>query len=869
MMFLIISIFDTKLLEKLKSYKNDDYVDVLIVLKDQKVLNESSHYLNNVNFLKFYHFNSQVSLLDYLKTLDILQFKQFWVINAIWVRIKVKDLWKLESRKEIEKIYYDKDNFYIFSDIRENSKIMLDTPTYGIKLIKADSVWIKYNIKGRGVIVGSIDTGVDTSHPALRGKILSYWLDAVNYQNYPYDDNNHGTHTIGTMVADSNIGVAPGAKIIACKAFNKYGSGSNFSILSCIEFFAELKANYGLDIRIINNSWGIYPGNNTWLWNAIWNGWRVNNIVPVFAVGNKGPNSGTIYSPADYPFVIGVGAVDISDTVVNFSSRGPAPNNTLYNDISFWSRIDWNYIKPDIMAPGRNVYSTIRNGSYAYGNGTSMAAPHVSGVIALMLEKNPNLNYYQIYQIITDIARDRNCNEITWPNNNCGWGRINALKAIESITYGSFAYLVFIDKTIYDKNNNGKIEPNETVYVDVKIRNVGYDTLKNVYAKISTSSNLVNIIKDSIYFGNLPPQFEINAFAIGDSFKFVANNFNNGDSVVFNLLISNKNYKFKLILGEIPIGTATIDTTISSLSFSNNGEFKEFKFPKDSSNLLYFGSIAFGNSENYLSDNFYNSKDIYNVWGIYKSNDYLDENYKFIASDGKINVIGNFYGKQNDSIIYLIYTIKNVSNGLINNFLFGLFMDFDIKNPNNDFGWSLRCSNNYGGVILKSNDYNYFISVFLIDGIFKSGRVFPNSITLNKTNKFNLLNGTLGDSINLNPNDYSIVLSSGPYYLNVNDSIILKFVIFASKDTIKCKSTYLDEKNVFKIDIKNSYLILNLGKSANVKYEIYDVSGRMVANYQNFLNKGYYKLKFNIKKGVYILHLYINDKRYITKALLF
>ena len=103
-MLFIISIFDTKLLEKLKSYKNEDYIDVLIVLKDQKLLNESSNYLNNVNFLKSYHFNNQVSLLDYLKTLDILQFKQFWVINAMWVRIKVKDLWKLENRKEIEKI---------------------------------------------------------------------------------------------------------------------------------------------------------------------------------------------------------------------------------------------------------------------------------------------------------------------------------------------------------------------------------------------------------------------------------------------------------------------------------------------------------------------------------------------------------------------------------------------------------------------------------------------------------------------------------------------------------------------------------------------------------------------------------------------
>ncbi|MEO0152287.1 MAG: S8 family peptidase [candidate division WOR-3 bacterium] len=860
--------FDERLLEKIRTLRDDDFVDVLIVLKDKKVIKEpSNNAFYNVQLLKNYHFNSQRNLLNFLKTLNVEKIKQFWVINAIYVKIKVKDLEKLKDRAEIDKIYYAKDNFYIISNFENESKILLDTPTYGIKLIKADSVWIKYNIKGRGVIIGSIDTGVDTSHPALKGKILSYWLDAINYQNYPYDDHNHGTHTIGTMVADSNVGVAPGAKVIACKAFNKYGAGDSYSILSCIEFFSELKAIYGIDIRIINNSWGKKPGNDPWLWNAIWNGWRANNIIPVFAAGNSGPNSSTIYSPGDYPMVITVGAVDFNDTVVNFSSRGPAPNNPPYNDTSYWSRSDWNYIKPDIMAPGYKIYSTIRNGLYADGYGTSMASPHVAGTIALMLEKNPNLSYYQIYQILTDIANDRNCNEVNWPNNNCGWGRINALKAIENINYGNSAYLVFIDKYIYDKNGNGKIESNETVFVDIKIRNAGYDTLKNVYAKISTNSNFVNILKDSIYFGNLDPQFEINAFSIGDTFKFSTNNINDGDSAIFQLNISGKIYKFKVIFGEIPIGTAIIDTTISSLYFSNNGELKEFHFPKDSSNLLYFGSIAFGNSENYLSDNFYGSKDIFNVYGIYRIFEYPDENYKFIARDSNIEVTGNFYGKSLDSLIYLVYKIKNISNNSINNLLFGIFADFDIKNSNNDFGWALKCSNSYGGIVFKSNDYNYFVGLFLINGIFRSARIFQNNIQFTKSNKFNLLNGTLGDSINLNPNDYSVVVSAGPYNLNPNDSLSLTYIIFASTDSIKCNATKIREIN-YLVKNKKLALILNLEKPSKVEYKIYDISGRVIESYENYLSKGYYELEIrNLKTGIYIVKMRIDNKKKVFKVL--
>ncbi|MEO0202848.1 MAG: S8 family serine peptidase, partial [candidate division WOR-3 bacterium] len=385
---------DPRLEDILNKTPLDEYIELFIVLKDQLILPENlkaSPY-QKVAMLKDYHFSSQRSLVEILSSSsDVYEVEQYWVVNAIYVKLKRGAFEKLLlSRDDIDIIYYDKGNFHITAF--KGNEYSTDAVAWGVSKIKADSVWILYNYTGNGVILGSIDTGVDANHPALSGDILSqYWKDYVNNQQNPYDDNGHGTHTIGTMVGgdglgqfNQDIGVAPNAKVIACKAFDANGSGSNSAITNCVQHFTNLKANQNVNVRVVNNSWG-GPGGNTWLWNAIWNGWRTNDIIPVFSVGNSGPNSGTAGSPGDYPIVIAVGATNSSDQVASFSSRGPAPNTSPYNNTTYWSRSDWNYIKPDIAAPGVSIYSSVPGGGYQSWNGTSMASPHVTGTIALML----------------------------------------------------------------------------------------------------------------------------------------------------------------------------------------------------------------------------------------------------------------------------------------------------------------------------------------------------------------------------------------------------------------------------------------------------------------------------------------------------
>ncbi len=448
MLYLTINFqIDYKLQDVLKKTSFNEPVEIFIVLKDQFILPENSSLspAEKVSLLKNYHFNSQKMLVEHLKVSpDVYEVKQFWVVNAIYVKLRRSAFENLIlNRNEIYKIYYNNNYFHIIDDVKNEYKINSSDATWNIIKIRADSVWIKYGYTGNGIIVGSIDTGVDTSHPALLGKVLSqYWFDAINGYSYPYDDHNHGTHTIGTILGGDglgsfspDIGVAPGAKVIACKAFDSSGSSTATSVVDCIQHFTELKANQNVPVRAVNNSWGT-NGPNDWLWYAIWNGWRANGIIPVFSIGNCPPFN-KIASPGDYPIVIGVGAVDQNDSIWYRSCRGPASDSGLYADQSYWSRPDWNYIKPDIAAPGVGVPSSVANppNGYSNGTGTSMATPHITGIIALMLEKKSDLNYYQIYRIITDYGRIRpaGCLSNDWPNNNCGWGRIDALLAIEGV----------------------------------------------------------------------------------------------------------------------------------------------------------------------------------------------------------------------------------------------------------------------------------------------------------------------------------------------------------------------------------------------------------------------------------------------------
>lgn len=307
---------------------------------------------------------------------------------------------------------------------------------WNVDKIGAEKAWAQ-GVTGEGVVVGIVDTGVNVAHEALKAQYRGTnadgtfnhdysFFDPVGNKKDAYDDHNHGSHVAGTSVGgtkDHFTGMAPGAKFIATKVFTAGGSGSTATILKGLSWMlAPTKADgTAADPTkapdIVSNSWGSSNGASLSYIDA-WKAFEAAGIIPVVAAGNNG-RPDTIGSPGSYPQSITVGATDIDDKVASFSSRGPSKikdaNGVLIP-------------KPDVSAPGKDIISAGKTGdSYVKMSGTSMATPAVSGVIALLLQKFPNLNAEQVRVVLAKSAVD-----IDAPGYdvNTGHGRVDVVKAL-------------------------------------------------------------------------------------------------------------------------------------------------------------------------------------------------------------------------------------------------------------------------------------------------------------------------------------------------------------------------------------------------------------------------------------------------------
>ncbi|WP_376975449.1 S8 family serine peptidase [Arcanobacterium hippocoleae] len=293
----------------------------------------------------------------------------------------------------------------------------------------------KYN--GTGITVGIIDSGVDVSHPGLKAKwrgntgdkSLS-WFDPVGNSPDPVDSSGHGTHVIGTILgSDPNeaslIGIAPNANFIAARVFDQNGETNDTRLLKAMQWMLAPvdrngKAHPELAPRIVNNSWGT-SSTNELLRDAL-KQWRDAGILPVFSAGNVGENTpggkGSITQPASFPEAFAVGALRSDDLVAKFSLRGP-------------SRFTSNP-KPDIVAPGVNIRSSHLQHKMKILSGTSMAAPHVTGVAALVLSANPKLKLTELEEILKNSATAlTDLTHVDTPNHAYGVGKVNAALAVE------------------------------------------------------------------------------------------------------------------------------------------------------------------------------------------------------------------------------------------------------------------------------------------------------------------------------------------------------------------------------------------------------------------------------------------------------
>ncbi len=318
-----------------------------------------------------------------------------------------------------------------------------ENPGWNIKMIGADRVWKEFNITGEGIIVGQADSGVDGEHQALaatyRGKNGSddfNWYDPWNHSVSPVDLGGHGTHTLGTVLGQDGIGVAPGATWIGCVNLAR-NLGNPAVYLDCMQFlfapFAQnseaFKGDPARGAQVLNNSWGCPPieGCDADALKPAVDALRVAGVFVVASAGNEGPACSTVSSPlALYDSAFSVGAVDADGYITDFSSRGPVT-------------VDGSgRIKPDIVAPGDEIISSWPGGGYGPASGTSMAGPHLVGVVALLWSANPALvgDIERTEEILIQTAQPRYassdpCSDGSAHNNVFGYGLVDVYAAVQ------------------------------------------------------------------------------------------------------------------------------------------------------------------------------------------------------------------------------------------------------------------------------------------------------------------------------------------------------------------------------------------------------------------------------------------------------
>jgi subtilisin family serine protease len=400
-----------------------------------------------------------------------LDYKPFWIANMIWVKGGRAAVESLAQRMDVARIC-------------ANPRVRIKEPPrpvfaagagqpaapaaieWNISKVRAPDVW-ESGFRGQGVVVGGQDTGYDWDHPSLINQYRGWngssanhnynWHDAIHGAGgdlvEPYDDNGHGTHTMGTILgndlaptdgqwpagAANAIGMAPAAQWMCCRNM-KNGDGTPATYSECYQWFVAptdlQNQNPRPDLApdVISNSWSCPPSEGCTDVNvllAVVQNVRAAGILTVHSGGNDGPACATADGPAGiYAESFTVGATDSSDTIASYSSRGPVTVDGSQRR------------KPDVSAPGSSIRSCLPGSSYGAKSGTSMAAPHVAGLAALLLSALPTLsgNVSALEQSIARSAIPKKTGQgcggdsaDAVPNHVYGWGRVDAWAALQRI----------------------------------------------------------------------------------------------------------------------------------------------------------------------------------------------------------------------------------------------------------------------------------------------------------------------------------------------------------------------------------------------------------------------------------------------------
>jgi subtilisin family serine protease len=349
------------------------------------------------------------------------QGEDLWISNAVAAHLDEAQVQVLSADDRVTRILLDEPvTVPQVTEVPASQALSEGDVTYGLEQLRVPEVRAEHGLTGAGVVVGHLDTGIDADHPDLVGKLKAY-KNFRGWGSSPKDSNGHGTHTAATIAGGTSsgksIGVAPGAKLVSGRVIG-FGWGSSASgLIKGMQWMLnpDGKANTNDQPAVVSMSWHSGGGNQNPFYEALAR-YEAAGIIPSFSAGNSG--QGGLTHPKEYPGNFVTAAVDSSGKVASFSSRGP----TQYKGTEVK--------KPDWSAPGVAVYSAKTGGGYKRLSGTSMACPHASGVLALMLEADPSLTPSELRAILYETAVEAGSDG--W-DGSYGMGRLDAKSAIERV----------------------------------------------------------------------------------------------------------------------------------------------------------------------------------------------------------------------------------------------------------------------------------------------------------------------------------------------------------------------------------------------------------------------------------------------------
>jgi subtilisin family serine protease len=390
--------------------------------------------------------DTQTPLLDQLDKMKI-KHTSYYLLNAVEVEGGKLLKWRLEHHPSVERILESPQLRPLPQKaVLQPEQLTTTIPTgatWNLTIIGADRVKEDLKITGSGIVIGQTDSGVDGKHPEL---INSYrgltsgddynWFDPWNRSVFPVDPAGHGTLTLGVVMGE-NIGVAPDAEWIGCANLAR-NLGNPAYYLDCMQFMLAPFPQDGDPFKdgdpargamVINNSWGCpeVEGCDAQVFSSVVETLTEAGIFMSVSAGNNGFfGCGTVSDPpAIYADTFTVGSINNTGNLSDFSSLGPVTVDGS------------NRRKPDLLAPGDDIFSSYPGGGYSYVSGTSFAAPHVSGVVALMWSANPELigDVEKTSQILRDSTKPYNgsaptCGEI---HDAVGFGILDAYQAVTTV----------------------------------------------------------------------------------------------------------------------------------------------------------------------------------------------------------------------------------------------------------------------------------------------------------------------------------------------------------------------------------------------------------------------------------------------------